>query len=188
MKHPFTFIEDETARRLALTLSQLLETETMDQITTSRIIELSGVSRSTYYRRYSDKYDLLNRLYQRLLDDTIMRVSLQYSFREAFFDLYHTLQAYPVFFRNALASNEPASLRFYIFNRCYEMYDRIMRGAGMDMDQAYYRLLLTGYLHGTLEVTCIWASKGMKEDLELLYRITCRLMPEEMQGLMEKYM
>ena len=188
MNNLFDFFEDETSRKLAVTLSQLLETETMDQITSSRIIKQSGVSRSTYYRRYIDKYDLLNRLYQRLLDDTIMKVPDGFPFRKAFFNLYRTLQTFPVFFRNALASREPTSLRFYIFDRGYEMYDRIMRNAGLDMDSDYYKLLLTGYLHGTLEITCIWADRGMKEDVELVYRITCNLMPGEMQKLMAPHL
>ena len=189
MEKIVSFIEDKTSRKLAEALVRLMETEPFDQISSSQIINLSGISRSTFYRKYTDKYDLLNGLYQWILDATIMKVPAGSSFREAFYRLYEILKEYPVFFRNALQSRETNSLRNYIFSRSYEMYDRILRAEGVDMDSTYYRMLVTGYISGTLELTCRWAERGMKEEIDLLFRLTYELLPHELQTIMAlKYM
>ena len=184
MNSLFPVIENPIDRIMAETLLDLMEKESIDQLATSRIIEASGVSRSTFYRRYKDKYDLMNQLYQWLLDETIMKVPGGYSFRTAFFSLYETLQTYPEFFKNALSSREPNALRWYIFDKAYEMYEKIMVSEGIDMSLPYYKLLLTGFLNGSLELTCQWAQNGMKEDVEQLYRINFDLMPNVFQRVM----
>ena len=94
-----------------------------------------------------------------------------------------------VIIKNAFSSTDPNSLRNYIYDKSYDMYDRIMRAEGIDMDDLYYKMLLAGYISGTLELTCRWAERGMQEDISLLYRINYELMPHEMQRIMAlKYM
>ena len=179
-----TFIENTTDRVMAEAMLSLMEKESIDELSPSRIIEASGISRSTFYRRYKDKYDLLNQIYQWLLDGTMMKVPGGSSFKNAFYILYETLRAYPVFFRNALSSCEPNALRWYILDRIYEMYEQILRAEGIDMSRPYYQLLITGFLNGAMELTCRWAQNGMKEDIDLLYRINFDLMPNEIQRIM----
>ena len=177
----FAYLKDPMARKLAEALAKLMEKQPFDDITTSGILEEAKVSRSTFYRRYHDKYDLLTRNYQEHLDETICRIPDGKSFREAFFSLYQALKGYPSFFRNALASNEPNGLKNYIAVRSYEMYDTILRRQGLDMDSTYYKLLLTGYIKGSLEVTYIWVEQGMNEPIDLIFRISYELLPHEFQ-------
>lgn len=180
----FEYIQDQQARRLTETLAELMERKRIDDITTSEILARSGISRSTFYRKYRDKYDLLNQNYQLLLDQTISRIPDGMSFKRAFFQLYEALRGYPTFFRNALSSNEPNGLRQYIYERVFEMYMTILTEQGLDMSSDYHRLLLTGYVEGALEVTCIWADRGMKEPIDVLFRITFELMPHEFQSVL----
>ena len=180
----FEYIQDIQGRKLAETLAELMEHKSIDDITTSELLALSGVSRSTFYRRYRDKYDLLNQNYQQLLDQTICNIPNGLSFKTAFYMLYNALQSYPSFFRNALSSNEPNSLRRYIYDRSYEMYVQLLSQEGLDMNDMYNQMLLTGYVEGALEVTCIWVERGMKEPLDILFKATFELLPHVFQSLL----
>ena len=175
------YIDDPAARRLIDAMEQLMESVPFDEISMSDILKLSGVGRSTFYRKYRDKYDLLNRNYQKLLDSTLMRIPEGMSYKQSFFDLHSALKSCPAFFRNALSSNERDGLKSYIFTACYRIFDELMRRQGMDMGSTYYRMLLIGYLSGSLEITCIWVERGMKEPLDELFRISYELMPHEIR-------
>jgi len=177
----FDLIEDPVSRKLIETLAQLMEKRPLEEIPTSEVIRLSGVGRSTFYRRFRDKYDLLTRCYQELLDRTLAAVPRGLSFRESFFSLYRTLASQPAFFRRALATPGPEGLRSYIFNQSFATYSEMLTRQGMDLEDTVNRLKLIGYITGALEVTCIWADTGMKLSLEEMFRITFELMPYDIQ-------
>lgn len=50
----------KTKRRLANALATLLEDKTMDEITVIEICEKADINRMTFYKHYSDKYELLS--------------------------------------------------------------------------------------------------------------------------------
>lgn len=181
------YISDETARRLMKALIELMDTTPLDRISTSALLKRAGVSRSTFYRRYRDKYDLLNTSYQELLDRTLFQVAEGTSYRTAFFSLYTVLQSDPVFFKKALSSTDHNSLRNYIYNQSYTVYESILGSHGMDMKQSYNRLLLAGFITGSLEITCIWARSGMKESVDTLFRLCYQLMPDEIRTCISLY-
>ena len=183
----FEYIKDPSARRLAEALAYLMETQAFDKISTSDILKQSGVSRSTFYRKYRDKYDLLTNNYQLLLDETLGMIPKGLSYKKCFFQLYKALLGYPSFFKNALSSREPNGLRNYIFRQSCEVFSFLLREQGIDMEDEYYQLLVRGYIEGALEVTCIWVQQGMKTPLEKLFRITFELMPHEIQTCLAMY-
>lgn len=180
----FEYIEDPVSRKLIETLDELMLRKPFDEISMSDILKHSGVSRSTFYRKYRDKYDMLNRNYQKLLDRTLLQISSGMSYKKSFFALYEALRSCPVFFKNALSSNDTEGLKSYIFTTSYNIFDELMRKQGLNMDLTHNRLLLMGYLSGSLEVTCIWVQRGMKEPLEELFRISYELMPHEIRTLL----
>ena len=177
----FEYIQDPLARKLAESLAVLMETQSFDKISTSDILRQSGVSRSTFYRKYRDKYDLLTNNYQILLNESIGKIQQGLSYKASFFKLYKALQGYPSFFKNALASREPNGLRNYILRQSYDIFSYLLRKQGIDMEDEYYKLLVMGYLEGALEATCVWVQQGMKMPLEKLFRISYELMPHEIQ-------
>ena len=180
----FEYIQDPVARKLAESLAYLMETQAFDKISTSDILKQSGVSRSTFYRKYRDKYDLLTNNYQLLLNGTIGMIPKGWSYKKGFFQLYKALLGYPSFFKNALSSREPNGLRNYILQQSCEIFSYLLREQGINMEEDYYRLLVRGYVEGALEVTCIWVQQGMKLPLEKLFRISFELMPHEIQTRM----
>ena len=59
----------ETEKRIETSLLQLMKEQTFETINIRQLIDLAEVNRSTFYRHYLDKYDLLEKIENRLLDD-----------------------------------------------------------------------------------------------------------------------
>lgn len=59
----------ETEKRIETSLLQLMKEQTFETISIRQLIDLAEVNRSTFYRHYLDKYDLLEKIENRLLDD-----------------------------------------------------------------------------------------------------------------------
>ncbi|NIK11644.1 TetR/AcrR family transcriptional regulator [Alkalibacillus almallahensis] len=61
--------EQHTAKEsINLGLLTLLETKSIDQISVKTIVQHAGVSRSTFYLHYYDKYDLMDQLEAKITD------------------------------------------------------------------------------------------------------------------------
>ena len=59
----------ETEKRIETSLLQLMKEQTFETISIRQLIDLAEVNRSTFYRHYLDKYDLLEKMENRLLDE-----------------------------------------------------------------------------------------------------------------------
>lgn len=63
---------DTTKDRVLMACNKLLREMPFEKITVSLIIKRSGVSKSTFYRYFLDKYDVMNYNYKRNLDRWIV--------------------------------------------------------------------------------------------------------------------
>lgn len=59
----------KTEKLIETSLLQLMKEQTFEKISIRQLIDLAEVNRSTFYRHYLDKYDLLEKIENRLLDD-----------------------------------------------------------------------------------------------------------------------
>lgn len=180
----FSYISDPVGRRLIIAMSELMKDKDMDDITTSEILAKSGISRSTFYRRYRDKYDLLTHNYEQLMEQTVLKIADGMSYRTAFRALYSVLAQDPEFFENALRSTSPNALRAFIESRSLDLFHELLSKYGYDMENPYYQMLHQGYVYGAMEVTCLWARQGMKMPVDQLLHVCYELMPHEIQVCM----
>ncbi len=89
--------KDRTKAQLRDAMIQLLREKTFDQISTTELVKIAGVSRSGFYTHYQDKYDMID-AYQRTLFSTI-----QYVFEKNNGDLHATLlETYQFLDRNEI--------------------------------------------------------------------------------------
>ena len=59
----------KTEKQIEDSLLQLMKEQTFETISVRQLIDLAEVNRSTFYRHYLDKYDLLEKIEDRLLGD-----------------------------------------------------------------------------------------------------------------------
>ena len=68
-----------TKKALITTFSDLLETKSFDNITIQDLCEKANVRRSTFYRHFNDKYDLLNHIvgkfFNKFMKDILLFIS-----------------------------------------------------------------------------------------------------------------
>ncbi|MBR2672897.1 MAG: TetR/AcrR family transcriptional regulator C-terminal domain-containing protein [Oscillospiraceae bacterium] len=75
---------DLVKRALADSLKQLLEKYSMDDITVNDIVDRAGISRTTFYRHFKDKYELINWVFGQYMEELEKKHSgnPDYDFRE----------------------------------------------------------------------------------------------------------
>lgn len=178
---------DEVGRKSFDALIEYMKSMPIDKITVSAILSRAKVSRSSFYRRYRDKYDLLNQSYELILKDTLYPVIKGASYRKAFLSLYSVLHEYPDFFKNAFLSTEHNCLKAYIFERSMEVYTEMFEQNGLDPHDSYYQMMLYGFITGSLEVTVQWALHGMKESVEEIFKLCYEMMPGDIKSLVSLY-
>ena len=63
--------EEELEQCLFDALIELMRRMPLDKLTVNDLLKQAHVSRSSFYRRYQDKYDLVNKSYQKIFDKTL---------------------------------------------------------------------------------------------------------------------
>lgn len=62
---------ERTDRDITNALLLLLEKNRFEKITVAQIIEEAGINRSTFYQHFSDKYEIVERLQAKYLDEFV---------------------------------------------------------------------------------------------------------------------
>lgn len=168
----------DLGRHLFIALSTLMETMPLDKITVSDIVTTAHVSRTSFYRRYQDKYDLLNATYELILQETLFSVNRGTSWRDAIHKIYAVIQRNAGFFKGAFASNDHNSLRNYIFERTLRLETEILERHGVDVTSADVAYRLRAYVAGGLQLTVDWVGEGATFPLGSLVDILVEMVPE----------
>ena len=150
----------------------------IDRITVSQILEEAHVSRSGFYRRYRDKYDLLNSSYERILETTLFTFHTGNTWRGSVRQIYDVLREHKLFFRNAFHSQDCNSLSNYIFDRTLRMEKEVLRENGVDPEKPENAYRLIAYVSGGLAVTRQWIDDEAYLPLDQLVDILTEIVPQ----------
>ena len=176
---PINVNDEQMDQCLFDALYALMQTRSIEELTVGEILSRAHVSRSSFYRRYRDKYELLTRSYEHILQSTYLRCMSGAPWRESAASLYRVLAEHPKFFKHALETTGANSLRQYICDISIACYEELLRQHGVDLRSDWKRLSATKcFVYGTLEFTCQWASEGMEDDAEALIDLFLELMPD----------
>ncbi|MPW27028.1 TetR family transcriptional regulator [Alkalibaculum sp. M08DMB] len=160
-------------------LSSLLQFNTIDKLTVSDIIKEAGVSRSTFYRYYCDKHDLLNSNYEKILENTLYRFKEGVKWEDAVYSIYHVIKINLKLFQNAFKSSDVNSLKNYIFNMSRTFHLEILEKNGVNIREWKNIKVLESYIYGNLEIMQIWILEGMDESIEDMMEVFDRGIPSE---------
>ena len=108
----------DSRNRFANTLKELAAKKTLEKITTEEIVKAAGVSRQTFYKFFSDKYDLAFWCYQRDMAPVIQEYTdVKISFHEMNVRMLEMLQQEKNFYRNVFAHYEVQNSFFRQYHR-----------------------------------------------------------------------
>lgn len=168
----------EFSRCLFEALSRLMERRPLDAIAVSDIVAEAHVSRASFYRRFKDKYDLLNSSYELILSGTLLPAEEGAPWRESILRIYKVIGENAPFFKAAFASSDRNSLRGYIFDRTLLLESHILEEHGVDTRPPEVQYRLRAYVAGGLQLTVDWVNSGATMPLESLVDILVEMVPE----------
>ncbi len=110
---------NRTKKAIVDGFNRLIKENDFKKISVGMIMKVAGVSRSTFYRHFKDKYDVMNEIYKNLLDYYVdpQRSS---NYRELCFHLFSYAHDNLKIFKNALDSTGYNSFGNFIYAYSYE--------------------------------------------------------------------
>ena len=150
--------------RLKATMLHLLQETPFESITVTKVCQVAGVNRSTFYAHYTDLFDMLGQIETRLrqeLSETLAEVDVLSKASLTLF-LRHVRQHH--FFYQAVLRHHPESVRFLDADTMYQhvILPYCRRKGVTGAAEAKY--LLTFFQAGFTMVLRQWVESGCAEN------------------------
>jgi AcrR family transcriptional regulator len=144
-------IPEKTRQIFLKTLSKLASEKSIEEISVQDIIRESGFSRQTFYRYYSDKYDLMNQVYSTEYERLLTNVS-EDKWYTAATKLMESIFNDRAFYNHAFEVEGHGSMYEYLVEYNYKIYSRsVKKRLGRSLNEVEkFRLRL--YVHGSISM------------------------------------
>lgn len=161
--------------------NSLIETTDFDKITVQKIIEKAGIGRTTFYRYFKDKYDVMNYNYMKYLQEYLLAGKIQ-----TFEDFFNIMTADGTeFFRHIkkiFDSTGANSFQNYVYEASFMAVNLVFASRGKTLTPAEH-LQYSFLCHGIPHLYESWI-KGEYEGLtsEEAARAIYEILPEAIRG------
>lgn len=158
-----------TREAIKISLVQLMQTQSFDEITVSSILKRAGVSRAGFYRNYPSKESVL----QEVVENFYTHISTH------FLDIVkskHDTERYVILFRSL--KEQPDMVQMFLAGEQKNSYLKISNTyveehySHLPMEQQYCVIALW---RGVREITIRWLENGMVEPPEVMGALITRL-------------
>jgi len=167
--------------RIIKATQELLTANRIENISVQQIIDLADVSRRTFYRNFTDKYDVMNSLYIEYMREQ-MRISV---FPQDLKKYIHNVHLFfmhnKTFFRKAFSRENADSLTKAATESINAFYRKVLQSyPGSDrVSSEEFEYLVTFYSEGNLAVMEKWYIRNDSISLETLEHLTFMSLPPE---------
>lgn len=165
---------------------ELAKTKPLEDITVQDILDYSGVSRSTFYRHFADKYDVMSWAYTSWSNDMLLAqfdsapslCQLQKEISLAAAYNYYNNRAY---FSNISKYEGQNSLRKVSYRNGIAYYDTMLTKGGMEKISDELLFAIKFYVFGATQMLLDWMESGFLHTPEEHVRYLQEVMPECLQ-------
>lgn len=167
---------------LAKSLIELMEQKTLAKVSVQMIAENCGLTRQTFYYYYKDKYDLVNQVFQKLVNDVYGASSPDTPWEKVLGDMLFNMQQHKKFYANALAHTSQNSLDSFMKEYTRTAYVRALEKripSGDISEDLTFAITFNSY--GAVGVMSEWIENDMREDPYLLAARIAENMPGPMK-------
>lgn len=170
--------KQSTKTKLAAALETLMDTRSIEHITVGDIAEKANMSRTTFYRSFTDKYALMNWVYTCYLDELREKYKHITCYYRMMYDQTAFLQTKRNFFRCAFepGTNQTFSEAFQNVINEY-LVDNYTRYSKEKTVSSRTKYLLDGYATGVYVVLEEWLLSGAEESPQYMTELLIELMP-----------
>lgn len=155
---------------LSRTIEELMAEKRLEDISTSEIISRSGLSRSTFYRHFADKYELANWRYKEMLDQLSKDHTSPDTSGNNIYKLICFIDENRRFFRKLLSYNGQNSFYDYYLKITFEWAERVQSGSGRKLTQKDY-YTMRYHAAGILTILNEWLSSDDPIPVDEFYEI-----------------
>lgn len=163
---------------IARSLETLLKKKSFDKITVGDIVENCNMSRTTFYRNFSDKYECANWIYQNRISE-IVRVNRDAdSWKNLIVQIAHFLYDKKEYFSKVANYREQNSLMDCIYQCGMDYALSLIQGeTGSQEIPLPVRYCVHMYIAGSVEGIRLWLKEGCIGGPELLAEAQTAVMP-----------
>lgn len=169
-----------TRKLLTVTVKQLLEKKSFDELTVQDILDASGISRGTFYRYFSDKYDVVNSYYREYVMDNIMSKFNGTNHIEITTGILEFVLKNKEYFANIVFVEGQNSFCEFLYDFSYSIYKenclRNSEGTELSEEQLFKIDLITTQQVYQLKK---WVKEGCKASPENVAKWSEDLVPKE---------
>lgn len=171
---------------LAASIEDLVQRKNIADISVKDIVSNWDVSRATFYRYFKDKYELMNWVFQKELNELLEEyphlsqwkevtlVSIQIIYKNKKY--YENIARYKN--QNSVIEHVSERTHFYFISRLEEKF-------GKDKVSKSLRKSVEFYCAGITYLLLDWIERGMKESPEILTNWLCDFIPEPLLKAIE---
>lgn len=171
---------DQAIRQAFLTL---LKEKSFDRISVKMIIDKAAINRSTFYAHFLDKFDLMDKVEDTLLDELIVNLpeinwqseqSLFNQFRARALAIVGNINQHRDLVQLMLSNNTSHSFEKHLQEKSTVIFEEILVDQYLLVPKEYIIVLLTA-TSSTILTT--WVKNGFRESSEELANIISQVMP-----------
>lgn len=167
---------------IADNFEELLEAKSFESITVSEIARKSHISRTTFYRCFQDKFDLVTWIYKQEINQILTRYPQGYQWETIVLEFLQLTLRKKTFFRLTLTYYQQNSLFETIYecgySYCKEIILKRLKAEKLPENLEYSVHM---YTFSIAYIEKEWILNGMKEKPEKLAEYLCENMPVPMQ-------
>jgi AcrR family transcriptional regulator len=150
----------KTAREiLAESFRELAVSKPVDKITVPNIIENCGYSKTTFYRLFRDKYDLMAWDYAQKIHAIVMQTEKEvYEWKQILWDVAELFNEQRVYLRNILlhTSGYESFSRYMKQIHIEYMFKCVLDASGLRELDIKTEMYVRTYCQGTVDLSCDW--------------------------------
>ena len=172
----------DSKSKFAEALKSLASKKTMERITTEEVVKTAGLSRQTFYKFFTDKYDLAFWCYQRDIEPYYQQYQDgKISFRDMNRAMLQMMVEEKSFYRNVMDRYEVQNSFFQQYHKY--SYETTLSYFGRTSTKM--KAIIDLYNYGCNLMLMNWVTGGMKEDVDFMLDLFDEAMPECMKHIQE---
>lgn len=149
------------------TFIALLKEKPVNKVTVKEICDLAEINRATFYKYYSDPFDLLDKIKLEMLSQLQSNLKTSpRSFREIFIFIMVNIRADSERYQTLVSENGDSKFPSRIFSICYEHITDDLRKQFPDLSPIQQEWLYSFSAQGCCGILERWISGSMGEGIE----------------------
>ncbi|ENG5703733.1 TetR/AcrR family transcriptional regulator [Streptococcus pyogenes] len=170
--------KENTKQAILKAMVMLLKTESFDDITTVKLSKRAGISRSSFYTHYKDKYEIIDYYQQTFFHKLEYIFEKKYQNKEqAFLEVFEFLQREQLL-SSLLSANGTKEIQAFIINKVRllittDLQDKFRTEELSQTEKEYQSIYLA---HAFFGVCQSWIAKGKKESPQEMTQFVLKML------------